>query len=222
MAQFGKRNAGLSRAVRGSRIPKSDTSEVDVPAALEAASSGKVPSWTTAGPFRFVALAIGAAAVLWYTTATYGVEIVRDLRLAHTWRTAYDLRAVDGSCRRVQLVITFCSAKIASQAEPDRAPVVTEFMMGLSSGGGEALVPVRSTVDPSAIAIAYSAETKLFNRTVTWLVVATSLLLLLMSGVSALWLGHYKGGRAHLALLNGLAELQARAATPQPEQRAAL
>jgi hypothetical protein len=180
-----------------------------------------VPSWTTAGPFRFFALVLGAAAVLWYVTATYGLEIVRDLRLAHTWQTAYDLRAVDGSCRRVQLVITFCSARIVSQAEPDRAPVVSEFMMGFSGGGGEALVPVRSIVDPSAIAIAYSAETKLFNRVVTWLVVTTSLLLLLMSGLCALWLGRYRGGRAHVSLLNGLAELNARVAASQPEQRAA-
>ena len=134
---------------------------------------------------------------------------------------AYDLQAVDGSCRRVQLVITFCSAKIKSLAEPERAPVVSEFMTGFSSGGGEAMVPVRSRVDPSAVAIAYVAETRLVNRTVTWLVLATALAALLIGMVNALLRGRYKGGRAHRSLLDGLAELQARVAATQTAQRAA-
>jgi hypothetical protein len=63
---------------------------------------------------------------------------VRDLRLSGTWQTAYDLRAVDGSCRRIQLVMTFCSARSAHR-QIERAPAVSEFMMGFSSGGGEAV-----------------------------------------------------------------------------------
>jgi hypothetical protein len=141
MAQFGKRNAVAAQPVRGRRglgTPLQNTharnasphSQADVAAALTVASSGKVPSWTTFGPLRFVALALGTAAILWYVTATYAGEIWRDHRLAGTWQTAYDLRAVDGSCKRYQFVMTFCSAKITSLAEPDRAPVVSEFIMG--------------------------------------------------------------------------------------------
>src|SRR4051794_24069259 len=214
MAQFGKRNTGA--APRGP-----DASRADVSAALVVVKEGKVPAWTTFGPLYLVILVLGMAALLWHMTVTYAGEILRDQRLAGTWQTAYDLRAVEGSCRRVQLVITFCSATIKSLAEPDRAPFVSEFMTGFSSGGGQAMVPVRSRLDPSAVAIAYAAETRLMNRTLTWLVLATSLLALLTGMVSALLRGRYKGGRAHRSLLDGLAELQARVATEQAAQRAA-
>jgi hypothetical protein len=166
-------------------------------------------------------LVLCVAGALWYVTATYAGEIWRDHRLAGSWQTAYDLQALDGSCRRVQFMVAFCSAKIKSLAEPGRAPVASEFMMGFSSAGGEAMVPVRSTLDPSAVAIAYAAETQLFNRTLTWLVLAVSLAALLMGVVSALLRGRYKGGPAHRSLLDGLAELQARVATTQAAQRPA-
>jgi hypothetical protein len=218
MAQFGKRNA-IAIQPGASRRPSA--SRTDVSAALAVVESGKVPAWTTVGPLSLVIVVLCTAAALWYGTATYAGEILRDHRLAGTWQTAYDLQATDGSCRRIQLVVTFCSAKIKSLAEPERAPVVSEFMMGFSSGGGEVMEPVRSTVDPSAVAIAYAAEAKLFNRTLTWLVFAAGLAALLFAAVNALLRGRYKGGRAHRSLLDGLAELQARVATTQPAQRAA-
>ena len=238
MAQFGKRNTIAAQPFLAPGTPRPgapprdiygndgaarrpDASEADVSAALAVVKSGKVPAWTTFGPLYLVILVLCVAGGLWHVTATYAGEILRDHRLAGTWQTAYDLRAVDGSCRRVQLVITFCSAKIQSLAEPERAPAVSEFMTGFSSGGGEAMVPVRSTADPSAVAIAYAAETKLVNRTLTWLVLATILAALLIGVVNALLRGRYKGGRAHRSLLDGLAELQARVATTQAVQRAA-
>ena len=235
MAQFGKRNAIAAQRVPGPRAPRfaappsdthgnggasPDASQADVAAALAVVQGGKVPAWTTIGPQWLVILVLLMAALLWHETTTYAGGIWRDQRLAGTWQTAYELRAVDGSCRRVQLLVTFCSAKIKSLAEPERAPVVSEFMMGLSGGGGEAMVPVRSTVDPSAVAIAYAAETKLTNRTVTLLVLAAGLAALLIGLVNRLLRGRYKGGRAHRALLDGLAELQARAATAQAAQHA--
>ena len=77
------------------------------------------------------------------------------------------------------------------------------------------LVPVRSTKDPSAVAIAYATETKLFNRTVTFLVLAGTLALIFIGLVGTLATGHYKGGAAHRALLAGIVELQARAESMQ-------
>jgi hypothetical protein len=224
MAQFGKRNTIAAQPVfgrNGGDARRPNASQTDVSAALAVVKEGKVPAWTTFGPLRLVIAVLCTAAGLWYVTATYAGEIFRDHRLAGTWQTAYDLQAVDGSCRRVQLVITFCSAKIKSLAEPERAPVASEFMMGFSGGGGEVMVPVRSTANPSAVAIAYAAETQLVNRTLTWLVVAMILAALLISAVKALLQGRYKGGRAHRSLLDGLAELQARVATTEPAQRAA-
>src|SRR4051812_33975685 len=172
MAQFGKRNAIAAQPSFGAYAARPVTrpgdtygnggasrrpgaSQADVSAALAVVQGGKMPFWTTCGPVRLVILALCAAAGLWHLTATYAGETWRDHRLAGTWQTAYDLQAVEGSCRRVQLVVAFCSAKIKSLAEPERAPFVSEFMMGFSSAGGEAMVPVRSTVDPSAVAIAY-------------------------------------------------------------------
>jgi hypothetical protein len=130
------------------------------------------------------------------------------------------LRVADASCRRINFVVTFCTAKIASLAEPDRASVASEFMMGISGGGGEAMVPVRSTVDPAAVTVAYAAETKLANRTLTLIVFAGLLAALFIAAVSALLQGRYKGGRAHRALLAGFAELQQRIEATQPAQRA--
>ena len=40
--------------------------------------------------------------------------------------------------------------------------------MLFSGGGGEALVPVRSTKDRTAVSIFYAAETKLWNRTLSF------------------------------------------------------
>jgi hypothetical protein len=42
-------------------------------------------------------------------------------------------------------------------------------MMLFSGGGGEALVPVRSTADRTAVSIYYAAETKLLNRTLSFI-----------------------------------------------------
>ena len=162
-----------------------------------------------------------AAAGLCFFTVTYAGDIVRDIRLAGTRQVAYDLRAVSGSCTRYNFVVTRCSAKIQSNAEPNQAPVASEFMMLFSGGGGEMLVPVRSTKDPSAVAIAYATETKLFNRTVTFLVLAGSLALIAIGLVGALGSGRYEGGAAHLALLAGLGELQARAENMQTLSRTA-
>ena len=73
------------------------------------------------------------------------------------------------------------------------------------------LVPVRSTTDRSAVAIGYAAETKLMNRTMTFIGLAGVLAAMFIGLVNSLATGHYKGGAAHLALLAGIAELKARA-----------
>jgi len=217
MAEFGKRGIALGN---GGASRRSSAPQTDISAALAVATTGKMPAWTRLGPVRLGIIVLALAALLWHLTATYAGQILRDHRRAGTWQTAYDLQAVDGSCRRVQLLITFCSATIKSLAEPGRAPVVSEFMTGFSSGGGEIMVPVRSTADPSAVAIAYAAETKLANRTVTWLVLSAFIAALLIASLSALLRGRYKGGRAHLSLLDGLVELQARVAAAEATQRA--
>jgi hypothetical protein len=209
MAEFGKRVAG--HAVSPSRT----YGHADVGAALAVVRAGKLPVWTTAGPVKLVILLLIVAAGLYFFTVTYAADIFRDIRLAGTWQVAYDLRAVNGTCTRHNFVLTRCSVKIQSNAEPNQAPIASEFMMLFSSGGGELLVPVRSTTNPSAVAIAYAAETKLLNRTMTFLVLAGALAAIFIGLVSALATGHYNGGAAHLALLDGIGELRARAESMQ-------
>jgi len=214
MTQFGKRIA-VGHAVPQSR----PGGQSDVDAVLAVVKAGKLPAWTTLGPIKLAIGLLVVAAGLYFLTVNYAGDIVRDIRLAGTWQVAYDLQAVSGSCTRHNFVVTRCSAKIQSNAEPNRAPVASEFMMLFSGGGGEMLVPVRSTTDPSAVTIAYAAETKLFNRTMTFLVLAGALAAICIVFASSLATGRYKDGPAHQALLDGIAELQARAERAQTLSR---
>jgi hypothetical protein len=214
MAEFGKRVAG------GPAVSPSRTGgQADVGAALAVVKAGKLPFWTTADPVKLVIGLLILAAGLYFITVTYAGDIFRDIRLAGTWQVAYDLRAVNGSCTRHNFVLTRCSVKIQSIAEPNQAPVASEFMMLFSSGGGELLVPVRSTTNPSAVAIAYATETKLLNRTMTFLVLTGALAAMFIALASALATGRYNGGAAHHALLAGIGELQARAESMQTLSR---
>ncbi|KAH2823330.1 hypothetical protein KXV85_001722, partial [Aspergillus fumigatus] len=60
-------------------------------------------------------------------------------------------------------------AKIKSVARPDQAPIEHHFFMLFTGGGGEALVPVRSTADRGAVSIYYAAEAKRWNRTLSFI-----------------------------------------------------
>jgi hypothetical protein len=214
MAEFGRRIAA-GHAV----LPSRPGGQADVGAALAVVKAGKLPVWTTADPVKLVILLLIVAAGLYFITVSYAGDILRDIRLAGTWQVAYDLRAANGSCTRHNLVVTRCSAKIQSIADPNQAPVASEFMMLFSSGGGEMLVPVRSTTNPSAVAIAYASETKLLNRTMTFLVLAGTLAAIFIGLASALATGRYNGGAAHRDLLAGIGELQARAESMQTLSR---
>ena len=124
---------------------------------------------TTGSPLRWLIVLVACGALLYGLVANYGPEILRDHRLAGSWEPAYDLRATDGKCERTNFVVTFCSAKIKSIAKPDQAPIDHKFFMLFTGGGGEILVPVRSTIDRAAVSIHYTAETKLWNRTLSFI-----------------------------------------------------
>lgn len=216
MPEFGKRTA-FSHAAS----PGRPGAQANVDAALAVVKAGKLPAWTTASPLKLVIGLLAVGAGLCFFAVTYGGDLVRDIRLAGTWQVAYDLRAVNGSCTRHNFVVTRCSVKIQSIAEPNQAPVTSEFMMLFSSGGGELLVPVRSTTNPSAVAIGYATETKLFNRTMTFLGLTGTFALIFIGLVGALGSGRYRDGAAHRALLAGIGELQARTESMQNLSRTA-
>ncbi|MBR0822748.1 hypothetical protein [Bradyrhizobium liaoningense] len=141
----------------------------------------------TGSPIRWLIALLACGAMLYGLIASYGPDILRDHRLAGTWQPAYDLRVTEGKCERTNFVITFCSSKIISVARPDQTPITHKFMMLFSGGGGEILVPARSTTDRNAVTILYAAETKLWNRTISFVSVAGLVALFTFGSLLLFW-----------------------------------
>jgi hypothetical protein len=156
---FGKRQSGAGAGAQAFNVDM-------------AGAQSQAEHETAAPPFRSFLGLLACCAGLYFLFASYAPDILRDHRLAGTWQPAYDLQAMDGKCERTNFVLTTCTAKIKSVAIPDQAPITVSFLMLFSGGGGEALVPVRSTKDRAAVSIFYAAETKLWNRTLSFLSLA--------------------------------------------------
>jgi hypothetical protein len=167
------------------------TSSSDTNVAPANSNDPAVPIKTASTPMRKrerVIAVVFAATCLWYLTSAYGLELLRDRQLSGTWQVAYDMQAPskDANCTRYQMILTICSAKLTSLADPQKAPVTSGFLMLFSGSSGMRLVPVRSTVDPSAMTIADAVETKLLNRTISWVVLAIPLLAVLLLNLAGL------------------------------------
>lgn len=160
---FGKRQSGVGAGAQAFNVDM--TVAQSQTAQSQAANDTAEP---VGHPFRWLLVLLACGAMFYGLFVSYGPDILRDHRLAGTWQPAYDLQVTDGKCERTNFVITRCSAKIKSVARPDQAPIAHSFLMLFSGGGGEALVPVRSTTDRSAVSIFYAAETKLWNRTLSF------------------------------------------------------
>jgi hypothetical protein len=181
---FGKRQPGLGSAAQA----------IHVNAAVTPAHAVTESAAPVGHPIRWLIVLLACGAMFYGLVVSYGPDILRDHRLAGTWQPAYDLQAMEGKCERKNFVITFCSAKIRSVANPAQAPTTHRFMMLFSGGGGEALVPVRSTKDRSAVSIHYAAETKLLNRTLSFVISAGLLALFNVLALFACWraLNHFE------------------------------
>ena len=164
---FGKRQAGVGAAAQAVNA--------GTPSFTQTITEAPGP---TGHPIRWLILLLAIGAALFGMFASYGPDLLRDNRLGGTWQPAYDLRAVEGKCERKNFIVTFCNTKIASVARPDQAPIAVSFMMLFSGGGGEAMVPVRSTTDRAAVSIHYAAEAKLLNSTLSF-IFATGILVLI-------------------------------------------
>ena len=174
---FGKRQSGVGATAKALNV---DMAVARNQAITETAR-------TAGSPVRWLIVFLACGAALYALVLNYGSDIVRDHRLAGTWQPAYDLRATDGKCQRTNFVITFCSAKVKSVARPDQAPIEHRFFMLFAGGGGEALVPVRSTTDRTVTSIHYAAETRLWNRTISFVSVAGLLALFCIGALLCLW-----------------------------------
>jgi hypothetical protein len=180
---FGKRQPGVGYAAQALNV---NTAAAQGHVVTESAAP-------TGHPIRWLIVLLACGAMLYGLVVSYGPDILRDHRLAGTWQPAYDLQAMEGKCERRNFVITFCSAKIKSVANPDQAPIAHRFMMLFAGGGGEALVPVRSTADRTAVSIFYAAETKLWNRTLSFIIAAGILALFSVGALLVFWrtLNHF-------------------------------
>ena len=174
---FGKRQSGVGATAQ--------TLNVDMTAAQGSVADDTAQA--TGFPFRSLIASLACGAALYGLLVSYGPDLLRDHRLSGTWQPAYDLRAMEGKCERTNFVITFCNAKIQSVARPDQAPIPVSFMMLFSGGGGEALVPVRSTADRTAVSIFYAAETKRWNRTLSFISAASIMALFSLVALSMFW-----------------------------------
>jgi hypothetical protein len=172
---FGKRQSGVGAAALN----------VDIASTRGQATAEAAPA--TGSPIRWLLLCLACSWLLYAMLTSYGPDILRDHRLAGTWQPAYDLQAVEGKCERTNFVSTFCNVKIKSIARPDQAPISHSFFMLFSSGAGEALVPVRSTRDRTAVSIAYTAETKLWNRTLSFVLSLVLMALVDAAAILMFW-----------------------------------
>ncbi|GLH79015.1 hypothetical protein SSBR45G_39240 [Bradyrhizobium sp. SSBR45G] len=187
---FGKRQSGVGATAQSFNVDMTAarsqvSSQVASQAATEAAAAEDAP--VKGSPIRWAIVMLACGAMLYGFLVNYGPDLRRDRRLAGTWQPAYDLKATEGRCKRTNFVITSCSAKIASIAQPDQALINIDFFMLFSGGGGEALVPVRSTVDRAAVSIYYAAETKLWNRTLSFVFGAVILALMTVAAALTFW-----------------------------------
>ena len=120
---FGKRQSGVGSAAQAFNA---NTAAAPGYAVTESAAP-------TGHPFRWLIILLACGAMLYGLVVSYGPDILRDHRLAGTWQPAYDLQAMEGRCERKNFVITFCSAKIRSVANPGQAPIAHRFMRATAS-----------------------------------------------------------------------------------------
>ena len=148
---------------------------------------------------KLLGLALFVVAMVVGAVTYYGPELARDLRYAGTFSVAGDLRATEGRCKRYVFLVSLCSAKIQSIGS-EGTTSSTEFLMFFRSGDGAELIPVRSSVDASAVGIQYAVSDVLLNRTLSLLGIT-----LFFGWVAWLFLdcirkGRYKDGPVHEAV----------------------
>lgn len=215
MADFGKRASFGIRNAQSAPARRPVVSRAGSPAAVsyEAGPSslisardirhidkGHMPAWTRMSRLQLLGFSLVLPLIMFAAIWSYAPDIVRDHRYAGTYMVAPDLRATKGECTRYAFLVTLCSAKI-QQIYGNAPAIPTSFMMIFRGGDGARMVPVRSTVDPSAIGIRFAVTDMLWTR--AYSLAGCVLMLLAMSWLflSLLLRGRYMGSEAHAAAL---------------------
>jgi hypothetical protein len=210
MVEFGKRTVNATRGAtfqHASNAPRQSTPDWSDQLSsrdLKALEKGRLPAWANMSRLKLVSLAFLMVAITLGAAAYYGPDVVRDARYAGTFKVAFDLRATEGKCKRYMFLVSLCSVKIESVTNEWPAKS-TEFLMSFRSGDGEAMIPVRSSVDASAVGIQYAVSDLLLNRALSLLGIA-----LLFSWVAWFFFdcvrkGRYKDGPAYEAVMQYVA-----------------
>jgi hypothetical protein len=205
MGDFGKRTVNAAQGLplqQSLSAPRESTpawSDQISKRDLKALENGQLPVWTNMSRFKLLGLALFVMAMVLGAVGYYGPEVARDLRYAGTFGLADDLRATEGRCKRYVFLVTMCSVKIQSLRD-ERSTSSTEFLMFFRGGDGEAMIPVRSSVDAAAVGIQYAVSDVLLNRTLSLLGIA-----LFFSWIAWIFLdrvrkGQYKDGPAYEAI----------------------
>jgi len=198
--QYASGAAGQSAPAWSDQISSDQISKRD----LKTLEKGQLPAWANMSRAKLLGLALFVMAMVFGAVAFYGPEVVRDLRYAGTFRVADDLRATEGRCKRYMFMVTFCSAKIHS-VRNERATNSTEFLMFFRGGDGADLIPVRSTVDATAVGIQYAVSEVLLNRTLSLLGIALFFSWIAWTLLDHVRQGRYKDGPGYEAVMRYVA-----------------
>ena len=210
MGEFGKRTVNATSAAplrHAADAPRQSTpawSDQLSRRDLKALEKGQLPAWANMSRLKLLGFAFFVAAMVLGAVALYGPELARDLRYAGTFRVADDLRATEGTCKRYVFLVSLCRAKIQSVLN-ERSTSSTEFLMFFRSGDGEQLIPVRSSVDASAVGIQYAVSDVLLNRILSLLGIALFFSWIAWTFLNCIRKGRYKDGPAYEAVMQYVA-----------------
>ena len=216
MSGFGRRVGGVSPRMAGASVAvagrtaggRSAPDDLELLSKQDRAAiaKGVMPVWANMGLWQLLGLVALTTMLVLAAVLYYGPDVVRDHRLAGTWKPAPELRAADARCKTYAFVVTDCSVKLrhVSGREPERS---VSFLMFFNSGDGAPVAAVRSKSAPRAVSVGYAANDVLLNRTLSLTLGAAFFAWLTWLFVEGLLKGRYRGGKAHIALL---AHLEAR------------
>jgi len=205
MGEFGKRTVNATQGAtlrHASDAPRLGTpvwSDQISRRDLKALEKGQLPAWTNMSRLKLLSFALFIAAMVLGAVAFYGPELARDLRYAGTFRVADDLRATEGACRRYVFLVTPCRAKIHS-VRNEQSTNSTEFLMFFRGGDGVEMIPVRSSVDASAVGLQYAVSDVLLNRTLSLLGIILFFSWIAWTFLDGVRKGRYKDGPAYEAV----------------------
>jgi hypothetical protein len=204
---FGKRGATItpSRVVSQPRATVSPaisaskqtpSLDADTPAYRHAPDeAGSPPAWaavTASQLIKAVLIFVGLFALGAYFQ---GPHLMRDLRLAKTYEIDFSVNVNRGDCTGY-VFMHFCEVSFTTENNGVTATENTHFFVTGFSMDKQPLIPVRSTVEPTAISVAYAVDDGLSNR--LWSAIGWSFVFLacMMTAFFKLIVGRYKGGRA--------------------------